>query len=151
MYVRHDSVRKPLQRPYDGPFLVLEKKEKYFTTKKNGQPYSVSVDRLKPAFQSSLAEFSSPVPLPASTPTPTPAPVQRPPPPDSLVDFPPLPLPTHTSFGRISRPPDRFHSVLCLVFVFLALLSVINLFITGGGGRMAVGRSFRSYVQVYLI
>ena len=50
VYVRTDSVRPPLVRPYTGPFRILEKYPKYFKIDKNGKPDNVSIDRLKPAF-----------------------------------------------------------------------------------------------------
>ena len=46
--IRHDGVRKPLQNPYDGPYPVLEAGDKVFKVLRNGLPYTVSVDRLKP-------------------------------------------------------------------------------------------------------
>ena len=48
VFVRIDSVRTPLQRPYSGPQLVLERHEKYFALDLNGKVNSVSIDRLKP-------------------------------------------------------------------------------------------------------
>ena len=51
VYVRTDAVRKPLVRPYTGPFKVLEKSAKFFKIMKNGRPDNVSIDRLKPAYQ----------------------------------------------------------------------------------------------------
>ena len=50
VYVRRDSHRHPLQRPYDGPFRVLDKKEKHFTLDVRGRKETVSIDRLKSAF-----------------------------------------------------------------------------------------------------
>lgn len=47
--VRHDSVKKALEQPYDEPFPVLAHNDKYFTLDLNGCQDTVSLDRLKPA------------------------------------------------------------------------------------------------------
>ena len=49
VFVRQDSVRKPLQRPYNGPYKVLDRCEKYFVLDVKGKQDTVSLDRLKPA------------------------------------------------------------------------------------------------------
>ena len=48
--VRDDSVRKPLQPPYLGPFPVIRRADKYFTLLQRGKENNVCIDRLKPAF-----------------------------------------------------------------------------------------------------
>ncbi|KAI0230299.1 hypothetical protein LSAT2_019332 [Lamellibrachia satsuma] len=50
VFVRHDAHHTPLQRPYDGPFLILQRNEKFFVLDYNGRHETVSIDRLKPAF-----------------------------------------------------------------------------------------------------
>ena len=73
--VRHDAVRKPLQKPYDGPYPVLEAGEKYFKILRNGLPYTVSIDRLKPCNmpnempRSSIIPNRTPPPAPSSGPS----------------------------------------------------------------------------------
>lgn len=50
VFVRHDAVRKPLQAPYDGPYRVLQRSDKLFDIELKGKKYTISIDRLKPAF-----------------------------------------------------------------------------------------------------
>ena len=48
-FVSHDAVKIGLQRPYDGPYKVLQRTDKYFKINLNGIVDNVSIDRLKPA------------------------------------------------------------------------------------------------------
>ncbi|GFU60024.1 integrase catalytic domain-containing protein [Trichonephila clavipes] len=50
VFLRRDMLRRPLQQPYDGPFKVLQRKDKVFFLHINGKRVSVSIDRCKPAF-----------------------------------------------------------------------------------------------------
>ena len=50
VFVRHDAVRGPLQPPYDGPFPVTERAEKFYKVLIKGKTVKVSIDRLKPTF-----------------------------------------------------------------------------------------------------
>ena len=49
VFVRNDTVRKPLQQPYTGPHQVLKRSEKQYTVDFNGRHEVISLDRLKPA------------------------------------------------------------------------------------------------------
>lgn len=49
VFIRRDAHRTPLQRPYEGPFHVLERGPKFFKIDFGGKADTVSVDRLKPA------------------------------------------------------------------------------------------------------
>ncbi|GFW62266.1 hypothetical protein TNCV_4421531 [Trichonephila clavipes] len=46
----HDSLRKGLQPPYEGPYKVVDRTEKVFRILRHGKEVSVSIDRLKPAY-----------------------------------------------------------------------------------------------------
>ena len=62
VFVRVDSVRKPLQQPYKGPYKVLKRKDRFFTLDVNGKRDQISIDRLKVAYvenQASLEESLS--------------------------------------------------------------------------------------------
>ena len=103
VYVRHDAVKSLLQRPYNGPFLVIQRNDKFFTHNKNGCRDAVSIDRLKPAF---LEKMDDP-PLKPTTHPMTPVP------PDTIE--PPLPtvLPTTsltTRSGRTVQLPRRYRT-----------------------------------------
>ncbi|GFU55542.1 integrase catalytic domain-containing protein [Trichonephila clavipes] len=50
VFLRRDMLRRPLQQPYNGPFKVLQMKDKVFFLDINGKRVSVSIDRCKPAF-----------------------------------------------------------------------------------------------------
>ena len=49
VFVRVDSIRKPLQPPYNGPYRVIDRTNKFFILDIDGKEDSVSVDRLKVA------------------------------------------------------------------------------------------------------
>ena len=51
VYLRLDRVRQPLEPPYGGPFRVTKRRKKFFIIDKDGVLESVSVDRLKPAYE----------------------------------------------------------------------------------------------------
>ena len=70
VFLRHDTVRKPLQPPYHGPYKVLKQD---FTIAIKGKNEVVSVDRLKPAYlDHTNPDDSQPIDCakPSSTPTP---------------------------------------------------------------------------------
>lgn len=50
VFVRNDAVRTPLQPTYNGPFPVLERRDKYFKILTKKSKVFISIDRLKPAF-----------------------------------------------------------------------------------------------------
>jgi hypothetical protein len=103
VYVRIDRVRRPLEPPYSGPFLVLRRSDKHFTLLVKNKSETVSIDHLKPCYSD-----SEPAPL-AVPPEPTPLPTPRPSasrrvrfadeqPPDNTL---------RTRSGRCSAPPKR--------------------------------------------
>lgn len=50
VFIRNDTVRTPLQRPYDGPFKIVSRKDKHYKIDINGKHTNISIDRLKAAF-----------------------------------------------------------------------------------------------------
>ncbi|XP_064481175.1 uncharacterized protein LOC135394381 [Ornithodoros turicata] len=59
VFLRHDAIRRPLQPPYDGPFLVHSRQDKALTLIFPVRLEVVSIDRVKPAFLD-----TSPAPTP---------------------------------------------------------------------------------------
>ena len=51
VYVRIDRVREPLEQPYEGPYTVLKRKKSFFVLDIKGKKDSVSINRLKPAYE----------------------------------------------------------------------------------------------------
>lgn len=64
--LRDDTVRKPLVPPYQGPYELIARHEKYFTILQRGKENNVSIDRVKPAFMEPEVPTSN-TPFPAST------------------------------------------------------------------------------------
>ena len=65
MFVRHGAGPAPLTRPYDSPFRVLQRGEKFFTVKVGTKEQVITVDRLKPAFGFADPAFGFADPAPA--------------------------------------------------------------------------------------
>ncbi|CAH8858240.1 unnamed protein product [Trichobilharzia szidati] len=92
----------PLQPPYDGPFKVVSRKEKFFVIDRLGRQDTVSVDRLKAAY------IEESVPLTPTQPATTPAPTPQP---SSIVEnsTKPSSSPDETSKAPITRSGRRVH------------------------------------------
>lgn len=97
VFVRHDAVRKPLQPPYDGPYRILDRSDRFYKLDLGGRTTSVSIDRLKPAH----VDFPI-APDTHTFPSPTPTPPSQPTPPDTLPE---LPATRTTRLGRHVRWP----------------------------------------------
>lgn len=50
VFIRDDTVRKPLKTPYDGPYKVIKRGTKVFELQYPNRQATVSIDRLKPAY-----------------------------------------------------------------------------------------------------
>lgn len=50
VFIRDDTVRPSLKQPYDGPFAIKKRFDKYYIIIRNGKEVKISIDRLKPAF-----------------------------------------------------------------------------------------------------
>ena len=61
VFVRIDSVKSPLQRPYSGPHFVLERHDKYFVIEKYGHTDTVTIDCLKSALVEPISPTDSSV------------------------------------------------------------------------------------------
>ncbi len=48
-FCHRDAVRKPLQPPYDEPYMVISRTDKYYMIGVKGRQEVVSLDRLKPS------------------------------------------------------------------------------------------------------
>ena len=97
VFVRHDATKPPLQPTYDGPFKVVERKDRHFIVElKPNRQDSISIDRLKPAYSVHTSEHSYSIPLHNSPPSPpSPQPVQV----------------KQTRSGRHVKLPDRLMQV----------------------------------------
>ncbi|GFR68186.1 Gag-Pol polyprotein [Elysia marginata] len=68
VYVRRDSHKHPLQRPYDRPYRVLNKNDKYFTVEVKGRSETITINRLKAAFVTQLTTCKDNTPAPGNHP-----------------------------------------------------------------------------------
>ncbi|KAK3861132.1 hypothetical protein Pcinc_032868 [Petrolisthes cinctipes] len=150
VWVRHDGHRRPLQRPYNGPFKVISKSSKYFTIQGPRREETVTIDRLKPAIVPLTTNDGGPVgssqtpgEIYISIPSPPPSPAPELPHSSTSTDLKtdplkieplvasPLKAESDISFsdsagaaqcpqevttrsGRVSRPPDRYTSMVSL-------------------------------------
>ena len=94
VFIRTDSVRKPLQPPYTGPYKVIDPKNKYFSIVVNGREQNISIDRLKPAHLDTDITPTVTAKIPSKQDTP------------QVTPIPPSPS-RKTRSGRSVRFPER--------------------------------------------
>ena len=104
VFIRRDAHRTPLQRPYEGPFKVIQPGPKTFIVDVGGKNETISVDRLKPA----CMDFEQPVKV-AEHKRRRGRPIKHQPPQKTLD--PPQPS-RYTRSGRRVKPTQRYISVL---------------------------------------
>ena len=110
VFIRRDAHRTPLQRPYEGPFKVIQPGSKTFQVDIGGKTETISVDRLKPA------HMDPEHPAQVAEPRPRGRPPKPPQPPSTVTTQTPdtpSPLgPQRTRSGRQVKLPQRYISVL---------------------------------------
>lgn len=70
VFIRVDRVKKPLEPAYQGPFLVVNKYDKYYTLLIKGKNVNISIDRLKPAYMLTDDEIPENTNMPSHSHTP---------------------------------------------------------------------------------
>lgn len=113
VFLRDDTVRKPLKKPYDGPYCIIKRDDKTFDIKINERTVKVSIDRVKAAFLSNdelreqTAENNTPPRPEPSDQTSSP----KPPPHSTNNAAKEAKTPTRsTRSGRTVRFPQRYTS-----------------------------------------
>nr|VZH94975.1 unnamed protein product [Spirometra erinaceieuropaei] len=112
VFVRNDAVRKTLCSPYDGPYKVVQRKDKLYVLQKADKTDTVSIDRLKPAYLECLPSTSAPSIPPTMSSADTPTPLTYPPSPHLTLlptqpDPPPTPPPISSRSGRHIHFPAK--------------------------------------------
>ncbi len=117
VFIRRDAHRTSLQRPYEGPFRVIETGPKTFKIDIGGKTETVPVDRIKLANLDvdspiQLAQPRPPAPTPSVSRLPQRASKGRSIRPKRTNTPSPIQLPQTTRSGRQVRPNRRYISVL---------------------------------------
>lgn len=77
VWIRVDRVRRPLEAPYNGPFKVIRRNEKYFTVQLSDTvSENVSIDRLKPVVLNPIPQSSNSIKPASSGPSTSTAPMK---------------------------------------------------------------------------
>lgn len=103
VFVRNDTVRTPLTPPYDGPYEVLKRYDKYYKIQLPLRTTVVSLDRLKPAYIVNENETSLSRTPTAAAHSNTSAAYH-----DSTTTTTPTNQPYKTKSGRVVKPVVRF-------------------------------------------
>ena len=120
VFVRRE-MKRSLQPPYDGPFLVKERRDKTpFDVEIKGTKKAISIDRLKPAFIENMDLEHQPMDWqilvrsdPPTTPVPIQVPAHNPTPVPSTPHQSPNPQPYRTRYGRTVRFPKKLADFVC--------------------------------------
>ena len=100
VFVRVDRHKPPLRHPYEGPFRVHKRKNKYFHINRNGRYDKVSVDRLKAAYLPTTADSTTTTST--HTPTTPPCPIDTDDEPNIQICYPSVPT---IATGAIPKTP----------------------------------------------
>lgn len=71
VFVRIDAIRRSLQQPYEGPYKVVQRHEKYFDVLVGRKTQRITIDRLKPAYSCEDSISTYPPDDPSSRVTPS--------------------------------------------------------------------------------
>ncbi len=107
VFVRRDAVKRPLQQPYDGPYKVVDRSNKFFTLEVNGKTNTVSLDRLKPAYMDNPNPSSASLPA-SRSPARSSSSSDPAPPSASSTPIEQAPPPRSTRSGRHVHWPAKF-------------------------------------------